>query len=113
MTDSGFGADRVQFGSVSVRSNMVSNSFGSVRFESKLVKHSTPVKPIKFSVRVTSVFRPPISSTHHTWTIGRLSNYVDVDDAWNLVGCLDTHLKRIVFILCYFIIHVVFCFQTL
>ncbi|KAJ0468201.1 hypothetical protein HanPI659440_Chr08g0296111 [Helianthus annuus] len=32
---------------------------------------------------------------------------VDVDDAWNLVGCLDTHLKRIVFILYYFIIHVV------
>ncbi|KAF5803765.1 hypothetical protein HanXRQr2_Chr06g0275311 [Helianthus annuus] len=24
---------------------------------------------------------------------------VDVDDAWNLVGCLDTHLKKIVFIL--------------
>ncbi|MFS7960983.1 hypothetical protein Hanom_Chr08g00709461 [Helianthus anomalus] len=39
--------------------------------------------------------------------------YVDVDNAWNLVGCLDTHLKRIVFTLCYFIIHVVFCFQTL
>ncbi|KAF5808502.1 hypothetical protein HanXRQr2_Chr04g0146121 [Helianthus annuus] len=32
---------------------------------------------------------------------------VDVDDAWNLVGCLDTHLKRIVFILYYFIIHVI------
>ncbi|MFS8034308.1 hypothetical protein Hanom_Chr17g01579671 [Helianthus anomalus] len=29
---------------------------------------------------------------------------VDVEDAWNLVGCLDTHLKRIVFILFYFII---------
>ncbi|MFS8016026.1 hypothetical protein Hanom_Chr15g01363551 [Helianthus anomalus] len=40
--------------------------------------------------------------------------YVDVDDVWNLVGCLDTHLKRIVFILCYFIIHVVvLCFKTL
>ncbi|MFS7915955.1 hypothetical protein Hanom_Chr02g00171441 [Helianthus anomalus] len=37
---------------------------------------------------------------------------VDVDDAWNLVGCLDTHLKRIVFIMYYFIIHVVvFCFK--
>uniref|UniRef100_A0A251UAV8 Uncharacterized protein n=1 Tax=Helianthus annuus TaxID=4232 RepID=A0A251UAV8_HELAN len=39
---------------------------------------------------------------------------VDVDDAWNLVGCLDTHLKKFVFILYYFITHVVvFCFKTL
>ncbi|KAL9995200.1 hypothetical protein Hdeb2414_s0828g00951561 [Helianthus debilis subsp. tardiflorus] len=37
---------------------------------------------------------------------------VDVDDAWNLVGCLDTHLKRIVFVLYHFIIHVVvLCFK--
>uniref|UniRef100_A0A251SHG8 Uncharacterized protein n=1 Tax=Helianthus annuus TaxID=4232 RepID=A0A251SHG8_HELAN len=27
---------------------------------------------------VTSVFRPPISSTRHTWIIGRLSNYLHV-----------------------------------
>ncbi|KAJ0837067.1 hypothetical protein HanRHA438_Chr16g0774071 [Helianthus annuus] len=47
-------------------------------------------------------------------TRNRNATNVDVDDAWNLVGCLDTHLKRIVFILCYFIIHVVvFCFKTL
>ncbi|MFS8031747.1 hypothetical protein Hanom_Chr17g01549561 [Helianthus anomalus] len=39
---------------------------------------------------------------------------VDVDDAWKLVGCLDTHLERIVFVFYHFIIHVVVpCFKTL
>ncbi|KAJ0788390.1 hypothetical protein HanPI659440_Chr05g0191131 [Helianthus annuus] len=43
-----------------------------------------------------------------------LRQCVDVDDAWNLVGCLDTHLERIVFVLYHFIIHVVvLCFKTL
>ncbi|KAJ0476181.1 hypothetical protein HanHA300_Chr13g0474341 [Helianthus annuus] len=61
-------------------------------------------------IRVTSVFRPPISSTRHTWIIGRLSKIVGVDDAWNLVGCLDTHLKELysygvilLFMLLYFV----------
>ncbi|KAM0060043.1 hypothetical protein Hdeb2414_s0004g00119801 [Helianthus debilis subsp. tardiflorus] len=30
--------------------------------------------------------------------IGRIFNIVDVDDAWNLVGCLDTHFKICIYI---------------
>ncbi|KAJ0557751.1 hypothetical protein HanIR_Chr07g0328721 [Helianthus annuus] len=32
----------------------------------------------------------------------------DVDDAWNLVGCLDTHFKFCILFVLYSITHVVF-----
>ncbi|MFS7922717.1 hypothetical protein Hanom_Chr03g00252281 [Helianthus anomalus] len=61
---------------------------------------------VKTSQRLSQ--RVLVQSTHSTHDL------VDVDDAWNLVGCLDTHLKRIVFTLYYFVFHVVvFCFKTL
>ncbi|XP_035841333.1 uncharacterized protein LOC110916984 [Helianthus annuus] len=45
-----------------------------------LVQTSTRDSRQRLTHQVTSVFRPPISSTRHTWIIGRLSNFVDSQD---------------------------------
>ncbi|KAF5807840.1 hypothetical protein HanRHA438_Chr04g0150081 [Helianthus annuus] len=54
--------------------------FGSLQFRPGQLSQ-TEVKLSQLTDRVTSVFRPPISSTRHTWIIGRNCNIVDEDDA--------------------------------